>query len=283
MENKAIYHSPKLAQLKQEKKKKSKRKLFIFLSIFIVFIIGLIFLANWKEINIDNVNVTGNKIIESKEIEDIIHKNLSGKYLWLIPKTNGLLYPEDKILDELHNKYKRINTLEIDTNDFKTLDVTLTENIASYTWCGDTQVVDATEESCYFIDKDGYVFDKAPNFSGDVYYRFYGEIKKQNDSPIGFYFMPKIFNNLINFKQVLDNIKLETSSIFVKGKDTEISLKKNNNAKIIFKTNDDLIQIGQNIQSSVLTDPLKSRIEKEYDSLLYIDLRFDNKVYYKFK
>ena len=106
-------------------------------------------------------------------------------------------------------------------------------------------------------------------------------------NPIGFYFSPKNFNNLILFEDTLDKINLEVYSIYVKDDgDTEIFLGKslsNNNPKILFKTEDNIINIIQNLKASVSADPLKNRLEREYLSLLYIDLRYDNKVYYKFK
>lgn len=288
-QKKYLGNSPKLNELREQKKNKVKRKFIFILVIFIIFITGCIFLSNWKDINIQTINISGNKIVDTADIEKIVNENISGKYLYLIPKSNGLLYPKNKILKEINEKYKRIESIDINTKDFQSLDISITENKAHYTWCGSVPFTqtDDNKEQCYFLNNEGYVFDTAPYFSGNVYTRFYGSIKTKDYNPIGFYFSPKNFNNLILLQDTLDKINLEVYSIFVKDDgDTEIFLGKslsNDNPKILFKTEDNILNIIQNLKASVSADPLKSRIEKEYSSLLYIDLRFDNKVYYKFK
>ena len=53
--------------------------------------------------------------------------------------------------------------------------------------------------------------------------------------------------------------------------------------EIIFKADSDFNQIIENLQSVLTTEPLQTEFKTKYSSLLYIDLRFGNKVYYKFK
>jgi len=53
--------------------------------------------------------------------------------------------------------------------------------------------------------------------------------------------------------------------------------------EIIFKADSNFEKIIENLQSVLSTEPLQSDFKNKYSSLLYIDLRFGNKVYYKFK
>ena len=53
--------------------------------------------------------------------------------------------------------------------------------------------------------------------------------------------------------------------------------------EIIFKSDTDLETVAENLQAALNTEPLQSDFKNKYSSLLYIDLRFGNKVYFKFQ
>ena len=55
-----------------------------------------------------------------------------------------------------------------------------------------------------------------------------------------------------------------------------------NAPKIILNNDADLIKMAENFQAGVTTDPLQKNLKEKYDSLEYIDLRFGNRVTYKF-
>ena len=44
----------------------------------------------------------------------------------------------------------------------------------------------------------------------------------------------------------------------------------------------DFEKLAENLQAALMTEPLQSDFKNKFSSLLYIDLRFGNKVYYKF-
>ena len=56
-----------------------------------------------------------------------------------------------------------------------------------------------------------------------------------------------------------------------------------NAPKIILNNDSDLIKMAENFQASVTTDPLQTELKEKYDLLEYIDLRFGNRVYYRFR
>ena len=121
MRKKVVLNSPRLLELKRKKHKSARKKTVIFMVILLLIILGLSFASRIPAFNINNVSVSGNKIIESKDIENIIKKEISGHYLWLFPKTNFLIYPKHKIINELGNKYKRLKDISLAINNFKSL------------------------------------------------------------------------------------------------------------------------------------------------------------------
>ena len=51
---------------------------------------------------------------------------------------------------------------------------------------------------------------------------------------------------------------------------------------VILLANNDIEKVWSNIISAIDTEPLKSKLEKNPEDLLYLDTRFGNKVFYKF-
>ena len=224
---------------------------------------------------------------------------MSGYYFWIFPKSNVLLYPKNDIKNRLNNKFKRLDNISFNIKNEKILEILLQERKAIYTWCGENPALYSAvvlddkelENQCYFIDENGYLFDRAPYFSGEVYFKFFGKLNndknKDNTNFIGSYFLPDIFYRMISFRDDVSSFGIKSSSFFLK-EDGDIELylssskTSNNLPKIIFKKDDDLLKVAENLQAAITTEPLKSDFEKKYSSLLYIDLRFNNKIYYKF-
>ena len=194
--------------------------------------------------------------------------------------------------------FESIN-LSIKTN--KTLEVSVTERKALYTWCGATPptVANASNQKCYFVDENGYIFDVAPYFSGEIYFKFYGPLAQtglpdtltQNEAdmdPSGFYFSKQYFKQLASFKDILVGLGLKPVSLYVTGNgDAQVFLSSGTSLadgpKIMLRLIADNFQsVAENLETALTTEPLQSEFANKYSSLQYIDLRFGNKVYYKF-
>ena len=173
------------------------------------------------------------------------------------------------------NNFKIIKDINLSIKN-KILEISITERQAKYIWCGAT----VSDSKCNFIDEDGYIFDEAPYFSGEVYFKFYGA---QTES----YFYKQNFKQLILFRDNLIKLGLKPFALYVKdGEDAEMFLSNPTSTtvpKIIFKIGSDLQNVTENLQAALTTEPLQSKFKNDYASLQYIDLRFGNKVYDKFK
>lgn len=291
MQKRNVLNSPKLLELNRKKKAVFMRKISIWSFLFILVFVGLCFLSRWQKINIANVEISGNKIVETEKIREIVDAEISGYYLWFFPKTNFLFYPKKEIKALLEEKFARLENINVELKNAETLNVSVSERTAAHTWCGpDVPSAGATlaESQCYFMDKAGYVFDLAPYFSNDVYFKFFGALMDKSGEPLGSRYYPDIFERLTLFKDSLKQMGVKPSSILVKDDgDIELYLVSNlpppNAQKIIFKKDADFIKVAENLQAALTTEPLQTDFKKKYTSLLYIDLRFGNKVYFKFK
>lgn len=284
-----VLSSPRLTELKKKKRRGFLRRVLIITLGFIVVFGILSYVSRNAKININTIEISGNKIIDTGLIKNIVDEQLTGYYLKIFPKTNFIFYPKTLISNELGIKLKRLKNISLSLKDVNTLLVSVSERTALYTWCGvNPPGLENSEQKCYFLDENGFVFGEAPYFSGEVYLRFYGLGDLNQDNPVGFYFSRKIFNNLILFKNEVEKMGLKAKAFYILP-DGDIKMflpSKDGTSKdpeVIFKSNADFNQVAENLQASLGTEPLQSKFKKDYTSLLYIDLRFGNKVYYKFK
>jgi len=288
MKKRSILNSPRIEEQKRRKRKILKIKIIFFFFCFLLLITGLVFLSRWQKLNIENVEVSGNKIIDTEAIQKIVKEDMQGHYIWFFPKTNFLIFPKNRIKKDLENKFKRLYDISINTNNPKTLKITVSEREGKYLWCGDTipaSINDTTNYKCYFTNDNGYIFDEAPYFSGNVYFKLYGPLETKTDSPLGNYFLKDKFAEVVALKEATEQIGLNPTFFWLdENGDGNISLSSllNTGPKIIFKIDSDYQSIAENLQAAITTDPLQTKLKNETSSLLYIDLRFGNKVYYKF-
>jgi hypothetical protein len=281
--NRSVLNSPRLLELKKKQRKILRRKIFFWVFLFLLILVGLSFLSKWEKINISDIQISGNKMVETKLIESVVKEKIDGNYLWVFPKTNFLIYPKGEIEKELTNKFKRLENISLKAKNFKTLEISLSERTALYTWCGATlpETID-NNQKCYFLDKNGYIFDEAPYFSGEVYLKFFGS------ASLGSYFFQPNFARLISFKETTEKIGVKPVIFYIQD-DGDIKMFLSSPSmsqlgpEIIFPANSDFEKVAENLQTVLTTEPLKSDFKSKYSSLLSIDLSFGNKVYYKFK
>ncbi len=286
MQKRNVVNSPRLLELKNTRRRIFIRKVVIIVLGFLLILGSLVFISRIKQLNITSVETTGNKVIDSEAITEFINTEIKGKYLWLFPKTNILLYPKNKLQVNLGEKFKRLTDINLSMGKDKKLIVSVNEREPEYTWCGVVPPQNDNKEICYFLDKEGYIFDEAPYFSGEVYFKFYGTTGKEN--PAGVYLAKGYFDKLITFKNTLTNINLKPVILYIEdGEDLKIYLSRSGanilGPEIRVKKDADFQKMAENLKAALDTEPLLSKFKKEYSSLEYIDLRFGNKVYYKFK
>jgi hypothetical protein len=252
----------------------------------VAILVGLTYLSRSEKFNISTVEVFGNKVIDGEQIKAVVENNMSGYYLWLFPKSNFLLYPKTRIERDLQMQFRRLKDISFNVVGRKSLEVKLNEREGKYLWCGVDLPQDMSTTECYFMDSSGYIFDNAPYFSGDIYFKFFGPVS-DTTTPIGNTFEPSLFGSLTTFKDSLAALGVKPSTIYL-SPDGEIDLYMSSNIsipnapKIIFKVDSNLEKIIENLQAALDTEPLKTDFVKKYKTLQYIDLSFGNKVYYKF-
>jgi len=289
-----ILTSPRTEEIKHHRRVRNLRLTIVIIILFSLLIGALSYFSFNSRISIDSVVVTGNHIISTDDIESHVRAKLTGKYVYLFSRDNSLIYSKKGIYNDLMVSFPRINTLSVYRDNWKTLHIDLSERAGSYLYCGPKipEVLNDIGENCYFINDDGYIFDKAPYFSGNVYFKYYIKLVDSNNQPIENPLKQNIFdlNRFHSMVRFIDGITaLGFKPIYLSVDDDGIYTiyldhdSENTSPTVIFKGDNDLEIILSNLTTAMNQSEFANEINSKYAKLLYIDLRFKNKVLYKFQ
>ncbi len=134
------------------KKRKSKKRRILFLIILLILILAYILFLS-PIFKIRAVEVSGNREVSEEEIKNSFTYG------------NIFLVSENKIKNDLIKKIPKIGDLEIKKNLIKRIvKLTIEERGRLGIAC---QVREETED-CFYIDKQGVIFEQAPQTSGSL-------------------------------------------------------------------------------------------------------------------
>ena len=279
--------------LKRNKRIRLKEKRIMIRAVSIaVLLFSLLGFVVWgahnQSVRITDIYVEGNSAVPNKNIKELVLSNINDKYLWLFPKNNILIYPRGRIKQDILAVFKRIYYIKINVIDLTSIVITIKERDPFALWCGENpvNVKSATSNLCFFIDNTGFVFSRAPNFSDNVYFTVYGALQEtsfgQNilDVSIGKRFLEKeYFESIMLFRDALSNEGVSTDYlIFQDNNDIELYI--TTGGKIVFNKKQDIEKIFRDLISAIGAKEVAGT--NIWGSLEYIDLRFDNKVLFKF-
>ena len=266
-----------LASSRKLRRKRLILKAVIFGVAFIAIFAGIVAFFRIPYFQVDKIEITGDKVIIENDLTDAIKEKLEGKSLWLFPKTNIFLIPKNKILAELPAEFKRIKKISLAKKYFNGITATIEERNNSVLYC--------EKEDCAYADENGFVFEKAPYFSGAVFLKL---IDQRNlDSGWNTKIIDEYLgSNLIaesEFKKMLEFVGLIAQ---IGGGITEVVLKKENIYEFYTKEGWRIILNDKNEPQNAylnLITALEANIKDKRTKLDYIDLRLGNKIYFKYK
>jgi hypothetical protein len=246
--------------------------------IFILFFVSLFVLfLTIDKIKINNIVVAGNSSVVTEEIVNVIQKELDEKYLWVIPTDNFFLLQRFEIPVEILDNIKKIKTVEINLEGFNTLKVIVSERVSESLWCFG---VPENSNGCYFMDSYGFVFNKAPELTNNIFIKYYGFILK--DNPLGEnYFSLDKFKDIKYFISEIKKIGFKPES-FNAISENQYEIVLSEKAKIVFDDKEDILKNISKLNTLIQNNYIK--IDDEFLlKINHIDLRYGSKVHYDFK
>lgn len=288
LDRRDIINNARLSELKRKRRRVLYLKIGGVILGVAILLTGLTLLSRLSRFSIRTVTVSGAFVINENDIQAVAEKSLAGKYLWLFPHRNILLYPKHRIERDIRAAFPRIKDIHISKSGLESIAIAVVEESGQYLWCGTGMPDPSVKETCYFVNDSAHIFDVAPYFSGNVYFKFYGPLLSGDAAtPIGgALFKSELLGPLLAFKDGLAPLGLPAYALYMKdAREYDFLLTtpdKSSNPKIVFNPQSSLSTILANLSAALKGEPMKSEIATKLPTLLYIDLRFENKVYYKF-
>jgi len=266
----------------------SKVSILLLLSfLFFIAVGGVSHNVKWQ---ITRVNITGERTVSEDVVRSLVRQRLEGNYFFVYARDNSHLFAKTEIEQMLRETFPRLENVSVDRIDDHALSISLSERKPYALWCGAEFITLAEHtKDCWFIDEDGFVFDHSPIFSDGVYMEVYGKlIEKNMGKPLRGTLSRERFTKANSF------LKLIREQV---GEPMRIGLIENNEIEIIVHTsikypflNDVTLRLKDESDSAGLIKNLLSAIPVQFPDnialkkkLLYVDMRFGNKVIFGFE
>ncbi len=282
---KHIQESPKLQELRAKRVSLRRRLVILFSILFATIISAFVFFARYPRLQIETIVVSGNQIISTDEITKTVDGFLDGNYAYVIPHRNTFFYPKKKIIASLAKEFPRLKTISVYRTSKMTLAVSVTELRGYALWCGaDASTIDMTAP-CWFTDDTGKIISIAPYYSGNVYPRFFGG-SLSDSNPLGKTFVSQSeFQSLLMFESRIRSLGFQVKAITIPpGPEYSFVLDLGNKKTAIvrFLSSANYQTLADNLTLALSKKELADAVKKNRLNLQYFDLRFTNKLYYKF-
>jgi len=253
-----------------------KRRLFLirlYIILFFVFVIvfGLAIFSGNEKVKIQTIIVSGNAAVSSDTVLAIAKRDMAGRYWYLFSRANSLIFPRFQIKKDLLKEIKTISDVSISWNNWQQISITITERRPHSVWCGNDMRI---SESCFFVDKYGYIYSEAPTFSGSIFIKDYGNISTSTGA-VGQYFLSRqTYSKIFNLVDSLDKNNIKVVAVSFDGTDFRLILE--SGPAIVFTNKDNFDSAFQNLFTAVENKSLD--LVDGAGNISYIDLRFDNKI-----
>jgi cell division septal protein FtsQ len=274
---------------KPEKKPPFWKHWRVLLVLLLVLAVAFVLVMRLPGFQIRTMNIQEPDVLRVQEIQQSTQQYFAanGKFL-LIPRTNIIFFDSEKLNLHLRQSLPSIEEAKVKIATDRNLEINVIERKPEFLWCITNPLSDI--ESCYFIDTTGFVFRLAPNFSDGVYLKIFDERDTVNFDPLRTY--PVDRQTLEYFKSIrtaLADRDIEVVRFTVISEQrVSISLDRisgtriPSSSRIIITPGLSADNIAAQLRLVQNLPKFQQKLRSQPQGLEYIDLRFANKIFYKF-
>lgn len=228
-------------------------------------------------IRLQRIEISGVRTELVERIEKTISDRLSQPLLFRIERMNAFFIPEDALATAIRTLDPRIRSVDISVHDMAVLRVDIVQYVPAYLYCahGDPEIPEAI--TCYYADKEGYVFSSAPDYSNAPYLVFeHEEILGEGPIGIGAYIENRdLLNTTMRFAEraALEGLSFRRIEFLATG---DIAYYPDLGPTVIWSPGKDVEESATQLRIALRT--LREETNKDIES---IDLRFGQKVFYR--
>mgnify|MGYP001584407790 FL=1 len=224
-------------------------------------------LPYWR---IKNIEIRGLEALGDEDIKLKVYQALDGKYLFFLSRDSILTLRTNFLTEKLKKEFPKIEKITITKSFPDTLKIDLAERKLFGIFC--------SVSNCAYIDNTGFAYESSPSSSGSLILKI---VSDQEETKVGVQSLePALMEQVIFLGKETEKvagakvIAYELSLRFPR----EIHITTSEGFKIYFNRADDFTNVFK-----VLRTVLNEEIKDRRANLDYIDLRFGNKVFYKWQ
>lgn len=257
------------SRLRARRKRRRARLALVSVGALFVLCLMLVGLSYIPFAQVRSVAVSGTQTLATTTVAHYVESQIAGRYLFVIPKRNIFLYPQDAIAEGLLLSFPELKVADVHAGDFHTIEVEVVEREPKALWCVSTD--------CYLMDQEGVVYARSQGVEGFVEYR--GATQGQR--------LPRQYLNADQFEALFSLVdalsqKVATSRITTVSIDNhaDVEAEFDNGFTLKFALGDASGDTFERFSVALGAGPF---LEHALEEFLYLDLRFGDKLYYKLK
>lgn len=256
---------------KKSRRRNSAKKIWVWVVLFsfIAILASAVYLLKLPYWQIKKVKVDGSVVLDQDEIKSKVNDFVSVRKFFLFPQGSYPLFDANNLALLLKQKFPRLEQVLIRKIFPDLLEVVVKERELFGVFC---------RQECVYIDKSGFAYESAPVSSGSLLLKIKSDVA---EAGVGSTVLePDLMNDFISLSDGLEKVLgiRPAAYEFLSKVSSEIKVETNDGLKIIFKRNDDFENALR-----VLKTVLEQEVRNKRSRVEYIDLRFGNKVFYKFR
>jgi len=274
---------PLKSQTFLDRETKQRRSIFlstIYYILLIAFIgvsVYVLFFSSFLQIT--NVVVQGTNEISSGDIGQVVNNQLSGTYFKAVPKNNFILFSNRRAENAIKQQFKKVASVTITKKFPDTLNVSITERQSLLVWC-------SGDNNCFLIDGSGIAYVTADFNSPEVMENHLVKLTDTGGKAVAI--GDKVLDGdfLAYVSQIRDTLKNATQIDITDEYSTPAAVSQEADVvtpggmRLQFSMSYPLANAVKNLKLFLDKQNFPQPLE---DQLEYIDLRSENKIFYKLK
>lgn len=227
-------------------------KIYLYVaSVIVMLLAGWYFFSKAGLFQIKTIKISGLALISKEEFTNELKTSvLTSRFKGMLGFANYWSWP-----NELSLNNPAIKTAKLKKNLWKkTISIHVDERNRYGIWCNDSY--------CAWFDDEGQFFDRAPTTDGYLLYKITGDYPERG------------LENILKILKVLEDKNIGAQKITYNKKLEELEITTPENTEIIFTTRKDSIATFLTAYESIIK-------KIGLDSIRYIDLTVENRIYYK--
>lgn len=261
----------------KRRRREARKRLLILGSIGLFILAILLLVLLWQPwFRVSTVAAQGP---ENERLQVFVQKELSGTRFFIVPKNSIFFIPEKDVRAHVLAAFPELEAVSIHPAGLSTLAVTSVGRSSVIWWCGPSP--DAALPSCYQTDAQGFIFAEVPveeraatTTTLSIYAPLTQELVGSTTAAGATIAHASLLPNLIQFVKTMRNLNADVISVAVRGDEADLYTRGGTRITYV---------LGREKTAAALAASSFSTLNLNDGSLLYVDLRFDSKIFFKKK